>query len=207
VIPKADIEERNQSDQSLMPERLLDSFQTNEVRDLVAYLASPKQVPLRGSKAPIDPKTGKVQDALEGESLKVLSETGGATGNQNMGGFKKDVWSGTDHLWWTGAKPGDKLELELPVAKSGKYSLELVMTQARDYGIVQLSLDGRPLGPPFDMFNQPEVITTGVLDFPDLELTAGPHKLGIEIVGAHPEAVKAYMFGLDYARLSPAVAK
>ena len=52
-----------------------------------------------------------------------------------------------------------------------------------------------------DFYNSPEVITTGVLSFADVALTAGNHKLGIEITGAHPEAVKSYMVGFDYVRL------
>ena len=52
VIAKADIDERKLSDQSLMPERLLDALKPDEVRDLVAYLGSPTQVPLRGPRAP-----------------------------------------------------------------------------------------------------------------------------------------------------------
>jgi putative heme-binding domain-containing protein len=204
VIAKADIDERKLSEQSLMPERLLDALKQEEVRDLVAYLGAAKQVPLRGPRSPIDTKTGKVPDGMEGESMKVLSKRGGAAGSQKMSAFAKDSWSGADHLWWTGAKPGDQLELELPVKEPGKYTLEVVMTRARDYGIVQLSLDGRPLGGPIDLFNTPDVVTTGVLDFANLELTAGAHKLGVEIVGAHPDAIKAYMFGLDYVRLVPA---
>jgi hypothetical protein len=118
-----------------------------------------------------------------------------------MGGFPKDRWSGVDHLWWTGAKPGAKLDLELPVAETGRYNVELVLTKARDYGIMQLSLDGKPLGGPIDLYNFPDVVTTGVLTFDDQELSAGPHKLSVEIVGTHPLAVKSYMFGLDYVRL------
>ena len=30
------------------------------------------------------------------------------------------------------------------------------------------------------------------------QLTAGEHRLTVEITGANPEAVKSYMFGLDY---------
>ena len=68
---------------------------------------------------------------------------------------------------------GTSSSCELPVEKAGKYTLELVLTQARDYGIVQLSLDGRTLGGPIDLFNNPEVITTGVLDFDGIELEKG----------------------------------
>jgi putative membrane-bound dehydrogenase-like protein len=46
VVPKNDIRERQQTAQSLMPEGILESLRANEVRDLLAYLASPHQVPL-----------------------------------------------------------------------------------------------------------------------------------------------------------------
>jgi putative heme-binding domain-containing protein len=46
VIPKNEIESRTRSALSLMPEGLLTNLQDEEVRDLVAYLASPAQVPL-----------------------------------------------------------------------------------------------------------------------------------------------------------------
>jgi putative heme-binding domain-containing protein len=204
VVPKSDIEERRLSDQSLMPDRQLDELKPEETRDLVAYLASSRQVALRGPRAPIDPGTGRVPNAIEGETMKVLSKTHGDARGQKMDPFTADRWSGTDHLWWTGARPGSRLELELPVAESGRYEIELVLTKARDYGIVQLSLDGQPLDKPIDLFNNPDVITTGVLTFAARDLTVGNHKLGVEIIGAHPEAVKAYMFGLDYVRLRKA---
>ena len=35
------------------------------------------------------------------------------------------------------------------------------------------------------------------------ELTAGDHKLSVEIVGANDQAIKSYMFGLDYVKLDP----
>ena len=147
-----------------------------------------------------DLQTFKVKGALEGESLNVLSKTGGNAAEQDMSGFEGD-WSGGAHLWWTGAKPGDKLELALPVAKAGRYQLTAQLTKAIDYGIVQLSLDGQPLGKPIDLFHD-GVIATGALDFGSHELSAGVHKLGIEIVGANAKAVKSYMFGLDYVKLT-----
>lgn len=201
VVPKSEIEELRLSDVSIMPERQLDQLQPEEVRDLVAYLASPTQVTLRGPDAPIDADTKRVPDAIEGEGMKILNKTGGSARSQPMGGFPKDRWSGVDHLWWTGGKPGDKLDLELPIERAGRYEIELVLTQARDYGVVQLSLDDEKLGEPLDLYNSPDVITTGVLSFDGRELSAGDHKLSVEIIGTNPKAVKAYMFGLDYVRL------
>lgn len=201
VIAKADIDERKLSELSLMPEGQLNQLTPDEQRDLIAYLGTPNQVALRGPKSPIDAKTGRVAGALEGESMKIIGKTGGDATSQPMGGFPADRWSGNDHLWWTGAGPGARLDLELPVAADGTYDVELALTMARDYGIVQILLDGEPLSEPIDCFNNPDVITTGVLSFGPKKLAAGPHKLGLQIIGANPKAVPAHMVALDYVRL------
>jgi putative heme-binding domain-containing protein len=46
IVPKDDIESREKSAVSMMPEGLLDKLTKDEVRDLIAYLAGPTQVPL-----------------------------------------------------------------------------------------------------------------------------------------------------------------
>jgi putative heme-binding domain-containing protein len=46
VVPKNEIDTRQQSQVSLMPDGLLGKLSKEEVRDLVAYMASPKQVAL-----------------------------------------------------------------------------------------------------------------------------------------------------------------
>jgi hypothetical protein len=201
LVAKSDIATRELSDQSMMPEGLLAGLQPAEVRDLIAYLASPTQVALRGPPAPIDPDTGRVPGAIEGESMKVLARSAGNPTGQKMESFTRDRWSGADQLYWTGAEPGARLEVELPVAEAGKYDLEVMLTRAPDYAIVQVLLDGEKLGGPIDLYN-PEVVTTGVLTFGPKDLTAGSHELAVEILGANPKAEKAYMFGLDWVRLS-----
>ncbi len=203
VVPKKNIDFQRVLEQSMMPEGLLDTLQAAEIRDLVAYLGSPTQVTPRGPAAPLDAETGKVPDALEGESLAVIKQTAGDAASQDMGAFRRDRWSGNSQLWWTGGEPGARLDLKLPVAEPGSYDIEIVMTKARDYGIVQLALDGQTLGGPADLFNAPEVVTTGVQTFADQRLTGGDHVLSVEILGANPQAAKAYMFGLDYVRLTP----
>lgn len=54
-LPKSDIAERAQSPLSMMPERLLDALKDEEVRDLIAYLGSPAQVPLPAANKPNQP--------------------------------------------------------------------------------------------------------------------------------------------------------
>jgi putative heme-binding domain-containing protein len=46
VLPKEEIDERKLSDKSMMPDDLLKPLSDDDVRDLAAYLASPRQVPI-----------------------------------------------------------------------------------------------------------------------------------------------------------------
>jgi len=200
VVPKAEIEQRKLSPLSLMPEGQLKQLPESDVRDLVAYLAAPGQVPLPGEGPYLDPKTKKVADAIEGETLKVVSKTRGNLGTQGMGGFPLGRWSGTEHLWWTGGQPGDKAVLEFPVRDSGRYEVFVVLTKAVDYGEVQLSLNGQVATGKLDLYNN------GVVNSPPISLgthtlAPGPQRLGIEITGANEKAAKAYMFAIDYVWL------
>ncbi|HZL41812.1 MAG TPA: glycoside hydrolase family 172 protein, partial [Verrucomicrobiae bacterium] len=148
------------------------------------------------------PPPARVAGAMEGEELQVLGKTGGTTQKQDLGDFG-EKWSNGAQLWWTGAKPGDKLMLEFAVTNSGNYKLRAQFTQAVDYGIVQLSVDGKPLGEPRDFYHD-TVIASGEVDLATIELAAGQHEFGVEITGARPKAVKSYLFGLDYLKLVPA---
>ena len=204
VVPKSQIEDRSLSNVSMMPERQLDALSKEDARDLIAYLASPTQVTMSGPPSPIDAKTGKVPNAVEGESMKIVEKTAGMARSQPMSGFSKGRWSGNDQLWWTGGKPGSRLALELPVDAEGTYVAELVLTKARDYAVVRVSIDDQVLDASLDLYNNPDVITTGVLSFPGVTLKQGNHRLQFEITGAHPDAVRNYMLGIDYARLVPA---
>ena len=202
LIAKADVEERLLSTQSLMPEGQLDQLKSGELRDLIAYLASPSQVPLPRVELPIEEKTGRVPGAIEGESMKIVGKSAGDARNQPMGGFPAARWSGNDHLWWTGQKVGAQLSLELSVPESGAYNVEVVLTRARDYGVVQLAVGGKKLGSPIDCFVPDRVDNTGVLQLGTVTLEAGSHQLSVTTTGKHPKSSN-FMFGLDYVRLIP----
>ncbi len=151
---------------------------------------------VRGPRAPLG-SDGKVAQAIEGESLSPRV-THGTARPQDMKAFRGDKWSGASHLWWTGARPGDKLTFELDAFKAIE-SIELALTCARDYAIVNILLDGQPLTKNLDLYNA-EVITTGLLTFATPDLKQGKHELSVEIAGANPQAVKSYMVGLDFVR-------
>ncbi len=72
VIPKGEIVEQALSPKSMMPEDILKPLAENEIRSLVAYLASPRQVPML---------------ALPGINA-------GLFNGQNLNG-----WSGAESLW------------------------------------------------------------------------------------------------------------
>jgi hypothetical protein len=172
--------------------------------------AQPKRVKfeaskfVRGPASAIDKKTGKVPGAIEGEELRVLKASAGQTSVQKMTNFKKDKWSGDAQLFWSGAKKGETLTLTLEVNATGKYDVSAVMTMASDYASVQFAIDDKKLGEALDLYNSPDVITTGVLKLGRVELKEGTHHLTITITGANPSAVQKFMVGLDYLLLEPA---
>jgi hypothetical protein len=151
----------------------------------------------------VTPASMRVPGALEGEKLKVLAKTSGITKEHGTFDFG-DKWSDDAHLRWAEVRLGDKLDLALPVATTGRFKLLAQMTKDNRYGIVQLSLDGKKIGEPIDLYSE-KVVPTGELNFGTHELTAGEHKLSVEMIGANPKAAKKFnMFGLDYVKLVPA---
>ncbi len=107
---------------------------------------------------------------LEGENLRVLRKTGGDLDIQT-----DYRWSGSKQLWWRDGKPGDLMELELPVAKEGQYRLVMHNTRAYDYGTFRFFLDDQPLGEAVDLYSAENIIKLVTLG--ERKLTAGPHRL------------------------------
>jgi hypothetical protein len=171
--------------------------------------AQPKRVKIEASKfvrgpaSVIDKKTGRVAGAIEGEEMRILKASAGEAVAQQMDVFKKDKWSGDSQLWWSGAKKGETLTLAFEAPATGKFDVSAVLTMAADYATVQLAIDDKPLGGPLDLYNSPDVITTGVQKLGRIELKEGTHHLIITITGSNPAAVQQFMFGLDYLLLEP----
>lgn len=139
----------------------------------------------------------RVPGALEGESLKVVSMSGGTREIQDI---PDQRWSDDQQLWWRDGKPGDKLVLEFPVDKSGRYLVVVELTKARDYGVVRLAIDGRG-AKEFDRYHPS--VEHDRLELGQFEWEAGTRQLTVEIIGSNPAAVPRHMFGLDYLQLVP----
>ena len=100
-----------------------------------------------------------------------------------------------------GTSPATRMGL-MPVTAAGQCEVMVHLTKAIDYGIVQFSVDDRKAGEPIDLFHD-GVVPTGPLSLGTFDLSAGQHRLTVEIVGANPQAQKSYMFGIDRIELKP----
>ncbi len=112
--------------------------------------------------------------------------------------FGENKWSGDAQLWAQPPKVGEFADLELPVAADGEVQVVVYLTKARDYGVVQFSLDGKPLGKPIDCFEPEKVLATGPIDLGTVKLKTGKAVLRVEAVGTNEKSVGLrYMWGLD----------
>jgi len=152
---------------------------------------------------PVENRVGYyVKGPVVAGGFAVDAEPNGSVETQEMASFGDGKWKNNQQLWWTGAEPGAKLEITLPVEKEGVQSLNVSLTKAPDYGIVQFYFDGEKIGKPVDLFNK-QVVPTGMIDLGKVQVDKpGKHKLTVEITGANPDAIKSYMFGMDRVELT-----
>jgi hypothetical protein len=141
--------------------------------------------------------------AIEAESLKVLGKTAGDVSTQDMGIFG-DAWSGTQQLFWVVHEPDAKLNLELRAEKAGKYAVWAGFTKAKDYGTVQITLNGEALGGPINLY-APNVVHSGGVMLGEADLSAGANTLEIQGVGKD-EKSSSHLVGVDWIKLVPAAA-
>lgn len=135
-----------------------------------------------------------VKGAIEGEGLKILKVTGGKT--ENQGGFFS--LSSGKQLWWQDAKPGDTLQLEVDVPRTGRYKVAGHFCHAQDYGIHSLDLGGHDLGT-HDFYGIG--VAWNLIELGTVELPAGKTTLTVKCIDSNLKAQPRQMFGLDYLRL------
>jgi putative heme-binding domain-containing protein len=197
-VSKSEVQSVQKPGVSMMPAGLFSGLSKEQMRDLVGYLRSPRQVALPGER---EMQPHVVNGVLEAESLKILSR-GLPVGAQVMRNFQQGIWSRDQQLFWRGGKVGDVLELAIPVATKGRYQLKAALTRAPDYGIVRFLVNGMPVGGSVDLFGS-KVTNTEEVPIGEIDLPEGQSVLGVEILGANTSARPSRMFGLDYLRLEP----
>lgn len=150
--------------------------------------------------APAPLKIVKVEGAIEGEKLPVISYSGGSLQTQNNAQWD---WSGNEQVWWRDAAKGSVLSLGVPVAEAGRYRVSGVFTEAPDYGIMQLAINGEKAGQPIDFYAK-DVGPSDKIELGEFDLKQGQNTLTVEVTGANAAAAPGNMFGLDYLLLEPA---
>jgi hypothetical protein len=87
-----------------------------------------------------------------------------------------------------GGSIGQSIRFTLPNPKAGRYEVLGEFVTAYVYGIVQVSVDGQPVGTPFDAY-VPEVNSEGErVSFGTLDLTAGDHEIRVDVIGKNAKA-------------------
>jgi hypothetical protein len=139
-----------------------------------------------------------VEGALEGEKMRALEVSGGTVDAQS-GSWP---WSSFLQLWWRGGKVGDTLKLRFPVDKAGNYEVSAAFTKAPDYGIHEISINGKLVAPKVDLYNAEEVIVTDPISLDRADFVKGFNFIDVKILDKNPASTD-YMFGLDYILLTP----
>lgn len=133
----------------------------------------------------------------EAELLPIAELTGGVTENQYS-----PIWSNDYQVFWHDTEDGNVLEFEVDIPQTWVYDLAGQFTRAKDYGIVQVEIDGVPVGRPIDLYTAKPYHTTGPLTIGNVPITYGNHRIGLRIVGKNPAAEDTWA-GVDYFLFHP----
>jgi hypothetical protein len=142
------------------------------------------------------PEPYVIEGAIEGETLKIAQASEDVSAiSQSIGSYGVAPISGEGLLFIRLHRPGDWAEIPLPEQlPADRYEVFLFAVTSWDYGIVQWSLAGEPVGKPFD--GHSPTIGRRALPRAIIDLPAGPQVLRVEAVGKNDLSV-GYYAGLD----------
>jgi hypothetical protein len=142
---------------------------------------------LRTVRRPVDP------DVVEGERMKVVScDSGTAAPRHYLPASRMLV------LDWRHGVPGARLRVSFVPPRSGRHALWVALATGLEYGTVRLTLNGTPVGKPFDGYSPGGGIAPK--QYP-VTLRDGENELVIELVGKNAQATGT-TFGLDYVKVA-----
>jgi WD40 repeat protein len=147
------------------------------------------------------PRVRVFQEDYEAEYLPVVDFANAGITVQDMKLWGRERWSnGTQMLCDT--SKGGFVELQVDVAETGRYALEVRLTHAHNFGLVEMALDGQKLDPVFDGYHQ-QVKPSGPIRLGTVKLRQGSHRLRFTAVDRNPKSVDYYI-GIDCVKLTPA---
>lgn len=145
------------------------------------------------------PSNGGLRQSLEAESLPIVAAKEVSPSVQAMDGFGMYHWSGGKQLF-CGGKEGGSVTLQFNAPDTGRYTINLYLTLAPDFGKVQCHLDGQSLGVPVDLY-APFVMPSGRIAIGTLALTAGAHTIMFSVTGKNPLS-SDFRWGVDCLELA-----
>ncbi|MCH8823833.1 MAG: DUF2961 domain-containing protein [Planctomycetes bacterium] len=142
------------------------------------------------------------KDAVEAEKLEVLAKTKTSILEvQRRGQGSEGTWSDMHHLLCKSKKPGDWVDLIVPVAKPGRREVIVYPTLSWDYGILQFYVNGEKAGEPIDTYNVKNPDRTTIpspYSLGSFNLTETTFTLRVEVIGTHTNSrAPHYYWGLD----------
>jgi hypothetical protein len=147
------------------------------------------------------PSNSSIRAPIEAEDLTAASEPPYACSKQHMEVNGLGRWSADAQLVCFFGE-GNSVKLDLPpTAKAGRYRLTLYPTNGQGYGIVQPSIDGKPIGVPFDGY-APVATPANPIVLDNVQLAKGAHTLELTVVGSNP-ASGSHIVGIDALTITP----
>jgi hypothetical protein len=163
------------------------------LRQTYAYRVEP--VDLAGRHGPRSPVAqASTGSKLHFEVENLLPAAPGSVVAEAQGDCCGVHWSGGIQVLVRTTKPGDAATFGFTVPVDGVYDVSTVLTKAGDFGIHQLSIDGTPVGAPFDAYHP--TVTTAPAALGRLRLSAGAHRLTLTATGKNAQSA-GYLAGID----------
>ena len=109
--------------------------------------------------APAPPEPRRIPGAVELETLAPAGKTPGmqAAPQRPHESFGPEQWSGGRHLFMQPQNPGDYVEFKL-IEKYKPQRLKLYFTKSFDFGIMKVSVNGRPVVERLDLYHKRPVV-------------------------------------------------
>lgn len=149
----------------------------------------------------------KIRGLVEAEELKVTAQSRPFTlfrqRTDDSQLFKNGSWSEGYHVVGFETTVGDWVDFALPETQPGSYGLYLYLTEAADYGIIRVRVNGKDVGIPRDLHRPAgEIRSTGPIRFGTVDLAAGANTMRLEVIGKNKENASRFaMFGIDGIRI------